>query len=80
MEMARQLAAVVRVIRDARRALGWSQQQLGELVGLSRQAVGEFERGAAWTSLPKVLAIAHELQIEVVARRAWDEGRPHLPR
>lgn len=49
-EWGRQLAA-------ARRALGWTQESLAERVGVSRQAVAKWERGAALPGPGNLLAL-----------------------
>ena len=49
-EWGRQLAAV-------RRALGWTQESLAERVGVSRQAVAKWERGAALPGPGNLLAL-----------------------
>ncbi len=45
-------------VRELRLELGWTQQQLGEAVGVSRQSINSIERGRYVPSLPLALAIA----------------------
>lgn len=45
-------------LRDLREAQGWSQQQLGDLLGVSRQTVISIEKGKYDPSLPLAFSIA----------------------
>lgn len=56
-------------IYQARKAKGFSQEDLAELVGVSRQAVSKWETGEAMPDLEKLLALcsALELNIEYLA-------------
>ena len=47
-----------RRIQEARKAAGLSQESLGERLGVSRQAVSKWERGAADPSTSNLLALA----------------------
>ena len=45
-------------IASVRKAAGLTQEQLGELVGVSRQAVSKWESGASDPSTSNLLALA----------------------
>lgn len=45
-------------LRDLREAQGWSQQQLGDRLGVSRQTVISIEKGKYDPSLPLAFSIA----------------------
>lgn len=45
-------------VRDLRSAKGWSQADLGEALGVSRQTINSIENGRYLPSLPLALAIA----------------------
>ena len=46
-------------LRELREAKGWSQQELGERLGVSRQTIISIEKGKYDPSLPLAFAIAH---------------------
>jgi putative transcriptional regulator len=54
------------VIRGRRKQNGWSQQELAELVGVSRQTISSIEKGQYDPSLPLAfeLAAVFESRIE----------------
>lgn len=57
------------LIGGRRRSLGWTQQQVADLAGVSRKWVSEFERGATVSvELPLLLRVldALELSLEIV--------------
>ena len=45
-------------VRELRTARGWTQQQLAEAVGVSRQSINSIERDRYVPSLPLALAFA----------------------
>jgi putative transcriptional regulator len=45
-------------LRELREAKGWSQQELGERLGVSRQTIISIEKGKYDPSLPLAFAIA----------------------
>lgn len=45
-------------MRDLREAKGWSQQELGDRLGVSRQTIIAIEKGKYDPSLPLAFAIA----------------------
>jgi putative transcriptional regulator len=45
-------------IREFRLRHGWSQQELGQVVGVSRQSINSIERGRYVPSLPLALRFA----------------------
>jgi len=53
------------VIREARKRRGLSQQQLADLVGVSRQWISEVENGKPRAELQLVLTTFNHLQIQL---------------
>jgi putative transcriptional regulator len=49
---------VVNRVREFRNAHGWTQQELAERVGVSRQSINSIERNRYVPSLPLALAFA----------------------
>jgi transcriptional regulator with XRE-family HTH domain len=54
-------------LRELREAMGWSQQELGERVGLHMQTVSRFERGTLKPTWEVVLALADVLGVNCLA-------------
>lgn len=52
-------------IRDARKSMGITQAQLGELAQVEPSNVSHIERGATKVSLPTLLRIANALQVSL---------------
>ena len=52
-------------IRSRRKALGLSQEQLGEVCGVHRTYVGQVERGDVNVTLKNLLALAEGLGVDV---------------
>jgi len=46
-------------VKDLRSARGWTQQQLADAVGVSRQSINSIERNRYVPSLELALAFAH---------------------
>lgn len=55
--------ALGRVIRERRKALGWSQEEFGFETGLHRTYVGVLERGEKNVSLRNLVLIAGKLGV-----------------
>ncbi len=51
-------------IFQARKAKGFSQEELAELVGVSRQAVSKWETGEAMPDMEKLVALCHALELD----------------
>lgn len=66
------------LIRDHRRARSLSQQQLADLVGVSRQWVVEIERGKPRAELALVLRTlqALDIQLAVMGPEPSEDGAP----
>lgn len=64
-------------IYELRRAAGMTQKQLGDIVGLSMQAVNDIEKGRRDTTLIKLLAIADcfNVSIDYLVGRSDDPTR-----
>jgi transcriptional regulator with XRE-family HTH domain len=60
-EHAAELGRRVRAIREGR---GWSQEQLGERVGLHRTYIGHIERGEVNPSLFNIVLVASGLEVD----------------
>lgn len=52
-----------RLVRDHRRRLGLTQDQLGELIGLSRTSITNIEKGRQKVLLHQIFALGASLQI-----------------
>jgi transcriptional regulator with XRE-family HTH domain len=52
-------------VRARRKALGLSQEQLGERCGLHRTYVGQVERGEVNASVKNLLAVADGLGVDI---------------
>ena len=63
-------------IRELRRKRGWSQEQLGEIVGFSQSKISKIEHGD-WDSLRdlRLIAKALEVPIEELITDHSDEGQ-----
>ena len=64
-------------IYELRRAAGMTQKQLGDIVGLSMQAVNDIEKGRRDTTLIKLLGIADcfNVSIDYLVGRSDDPTR-----
>lgn len=60
-------AALGAALRDRRKRLGYTQEELADVLGFSPRLVGEIERGRGTVGIDKVLAFATALGIDVVA-------------
>ncbi len=65
-------------IRDARRALGWTQAQLAEKVQMRQPMVSNIERGVGPMPLPTLLPILSALQLDIVVM-GRDRAKPPAP-
>ncbi len=63
-------------IQTARRAKGLSQEALAERIGVSRQALGKWEKDTALPGLDNLQALAAELGTGVDALLGAEAGRP----
>jgi putative transcriptional regulator len=52
-------------LREMREAKGWSQQELGDRLGVSRQTVISIEKGKYDPSLPLAFAIARAFKVRI---------------
>jgi transcriptional regulator with XRE-family HTH domain len=62
-------------VAEARRLRGWSQEELAENVSLSRNHVGQIERGERMPSLPAMHALATALGLSLDAVVLGQEDR-----
>ncbi|WP_153116579.1 helix-turn-helix domain-containing protein [Rhodocyclus tenuis] len=62
-----------RLVRQLRKARGWSQEQLAEQADLNRSYVGEIERGTAAPSLQTAEKLAQALDLQLSALLAQCE-------
>lgn len=73
-----------RVIRDRRRARGWSQEDLADVSGMHRTFIGRLERGEeANPTMTTLMRVAVALQMSVVelllAAEVGGRDRPKRP-
>ncbi len=54
-------------LRARRKRLGYTQEDLADMLGFSPRLVGEIERGRGTVGIDKVLAFATALGVDVVA-------------
>ena len=52
-------------IKQKRRELGYSQEELAEICGISASYIGHIERGSKKMSIPIAVSIAHALQLSL---------------
>jgi len=67
-----------RLVRQLRKARGWSQEQLAEQADLNRSYVGEIERGTAAPSLQTAEKLAQALDLQLSALLAQCERQRHV--
>ena len=67
-------------IQNARRAQGLSQEALAEKIGVSRQALGKWEKDTALPGLDNLQALAAALGIGVDALLGAENADPAMPR
>ena len=60
-------AALGAALRSRRKRLGYTQEDLADMLGFSPRLVGEIERGRGSVGIDKVLAFATALGVDVVA-------------
>ena len=60
-------AALGAALRSHRKRLGYTQEDLADMLGFSPRLVGEIERGRGTVGIDKVLAFATALGVDVVA-------------
>lgn len=69
---------VGRVIREARKRLGLSQEQLGKLTGVSRSAVNQWESGTTTPDAERLPEIARVLNLEAGALLGISTSSPSI--
>lgn len=52
-------------LRQVRKEKSISQEQLAEIIGVSRQAVSKWEQGSGYPEMEKLLLLARELNISL---------------
>lgn len=55
------------LLRRRRKSLGYTQEEVADMLGFSPRLVGEIERGRGTVGIDKVLRYAQALGIDVVA-------------
>lgn len=71
------LDSLVQEIVDARKHLGYSQQNLADMAGISRRALAAIETGGDCT-LSTLRALCGALEIEILAHRPTGDAMPTL--
>lgn len=56
--------ALSNTVRERREARGWTQQQLADRLGISRQAISQIERGDFEPSARVLLRLANALEAD----------------
>ena len=64
-------------LKEHRAALGVNQQEMGRLVGVSRQTISLIERGDYSPSVTLALKLARLFQVPVEAIFQYEEDDPH---
>lgn len=67
-------------IFQARKAKGLSQEDLAEVVGVSRQAVSKWETGEATPDMEKIIALCHALELDMEYLALGKEPSPPAPK
>lgn len=62
------MAALGRVIRDRRKDMGITQEQLAPMLGMSARLVGEIERGRGSVGFEKVLHACKALGLDLYVK------------
>jgi transcriptional regulator with XRE-family HTH domain len=65
MPRAKQLKILGDAIRDCRKQVGMSQEELAEKASLHPVYIGKVERGEQWISLHALLRVAKALKVKV---------------
>jgi transcriptional regulator with XRE-family HTH domain len=68
---------VANKVRMRRKILGWSQQKLGDTLGLTFQQVQKYEKGSNRIGASRLQRIAEVLQVPL---EYFFEGAPHVER
>ena len=66
-------------IFQARKAKGFSQEDLAEAVGVSRQAVSKWETGEAMPDMEKLVALCHALELDMEYLALGKQSLPSVP-
>jgi len=53
-----------KIMRTIRKKRGWSQRQLAQKLGITRESVSRYEHGARTLSVPRLQTVAAALQVE----------------
>lgn len=60
-------AVLGRILRDRRKKLGYTQEDLADMLDFSPRLIGEMERGRGTVGIDKVFLYATTLGIDIVA-------------
>lgn len=67
---------VARRLREEREALGLTQQDVAEWLGMARSSVANFETGRQDVPLSKVTSYAHAVGLRLVLEASPEESPP----
>ena len=58
-------------LREARKKAGYSQEALGQLIGLRKQTISDYERGYSEPDMKAITDLMHHLQVD--ANYLWQD-------
>ena len=65
---------IAEILRDRRKELGYTQNELGSMIGVKQQTVQRIERGKFFISTKLLLLILEALQLSIVFRERGEEA------
>lgn len=65
----RNAEAIGMLMRDRRKAMGFTQQRLADVAGVSHKFINEVEQGKETAAIGKVMRVLHRLGIDLIGRQ-----------